>query len=124
MLHASVWDWRACGWCPDQGDAGVRRRPCSCVFGTNHHMLILPMPKLLFPHPHSPSPLGPQPDSLSRQVTLNQTNIGQNNNKFYIIQLLEADAGGKWWVWTRWARVGQVCTLFLHAGAGQGSHDW
>jgi poly [ADP-ribose] polymerase len=42
------------------------------------------------------------------QVTLNQTNIGQNNNKFYIIQLLEADAGGKWWVWTRWARVGQV----------------
>eukprot|EP00668_Euglena_longa_P029323 GGOE01036669.1.p1 GENE.GGOE01036669.1~~GGOE01036669.1.p1 ORF type:complete len:715 (+),score=259.95 GGOE01036669.1:85-2145(+) len=42
------------------------------------------------------------------QVMLNQTNIGQNNNKFYVIQLLEADAGGKWWVWTRWARVGQV----------------
>eukprot|EP01004_Peranema_trichophorum_P001893 NODE_1246_length_2049_cov_43.662513_g1054_i0.p1 GENE.NODE_1246_length_2049_cov_43.662513_g1054_i0~~NODE_1246_length_2049_cov_43.662513_g1054_i0.p1 ORF type:complete len:503 (+),score=117.03 NODE_1246_length_2049_cov_43.662513_g1054_i0:366-1874(+) len=42
------------------------------------------------------------------QCTLNQTNIGTNNNKFYILQLIEADAGGKWWVWTRWARVGQV----------------
>uniref|UniRef100_A0A7S1I875 Poly [ADP-ribose] polymerase n=1 Tax=Eutreptiella gymnastica TaxID=73025 RepID=A0A7S1I875_9EUGL len=39
---------------------------------------------------------------------LNQTNIGQNNNKFYIVQLIEADAGGKWWVWFRWGRVGQV----------------
>ena len=34
---------------------------------------------------------------------LNQTNIGQNNNKFYIVQLIEADAGGKWWVWFRHA---------------------
>eukprot|EP00906_Rhabdomonas_costata_P016102 RCo023102 len=49
------------------------------------------------------------------QCTLNQTNIGQNNNKFYIIQLLEADAGGKWWVWTRWARVGQVGQSMLQA---------
>ena len=41
-------------------------------------------------------------------ATLNQTNIGANNNKFYILQLIEADKGGKWWVWTRWGRVGSV----------------
>mmetsp|Transcript_99538 Transcript_99538/g.171340 ORF Transcript_99538/g.171340 Transcript_99538/m.171340 type:complete len:632 (-) Transcript_99538:343-2238(-) len=40
------------------------------------------------------------------QCTLNQTNIGDNNNKFYIIQVLEADSGDKWWVWNRWGRVG------------------
>ena len=33
---------------------------------------------------------------------LNQTNIGANNNKFYVIQLLEK--GGKHYVWTRWGR--------------------
>eukprot|EP00760_Papus_ankaliazontas_P021845 PhM_4_TR18750/c1_g1_i2/m.55584/K10798/PARP; poly [ADP-ribose] polymerase len=42
------------------------------------------------------------------QCTLNQTNIAMNNNKFYIIQLLEDDSTAKYWVWTRWARVGQV----------------
>eukprot|EP00667_Euglena_gracilis_P002735 EG_transcript_2740 len=41
-------------------------------------------------------------------ATLNQTNIGLNNNKFYILQLVEADKGGKWWLWTRWGRVGVV----------------
>eukprot|EP00668_Euglena_longa_P001256 GGOE01001486.1.p1 GENE.GGOE01001486.1~~GGOE01001486.1.p1 ORF type:complete len:899 (-),score=261.13 GGOE01001486.1:257-2914(-) len=41
-------------------------------------------------------------------ATLNQTNIGLNNNKFYILQLIEADKGGKWWLWTRWGRVGVV----------------
>jgi poly [ADP-ribose] polymerase len=35
---------------------------------------------------------------------LNQTNIGNNNNKFYVIQLLTN--GGSYWVWTRWGRVG------------------
>jgi len=40
---------------------------------------------------------------------LNQTNIGNNNNKFYIIQLLESDASPRqYWVWTRWGRVGSV----------------
>lgn len=38
--------------------------------------------------------------------TLNQTNIGQNNNKFYVIQLLEADSGGGYFTWNRWGRVG------------------
>ncbi|NWI65852.1 PARP3 polymerase, partial [Todus mexicanus] len=38
--------------------------------------------------------------------TLNQTNIGANNNKFYIIQLLEHD--GAYSVWNRWGRVGEV----------------
>jgi poly [ADP-ribose] polymerase len=36
---------------------------------------------------------------------LNQTNIGANNNKFYVIQLLEK--GGKFYCWTRWGRVGE-----------------
>lgn len=37
---------------------------------------------------------------------LNQTNIGANNNKFYVIQVLES--GGKYYCWTRWGRVGEV----------------
>src|SRR5262245_35208232 len=36
---------------------------------------------------------------------LNQTNIGFNNNKYYVIQLLES--GGKFYTWTRWGRVGE-----------------
>jgi poly [ADP-ribose] polymerase len=36
---------------------------------------------------------------------LNQTNIGHNNNKYYVIQLLQA--GGKYFCWTRWGRVGE-----------------
>lgn len=35
--------------------------------------------------------------------TLNQTNIGNNNNKFYIIQLLEE--GSRFFCWNRWGRV-------------------
>eukprot|EP01062_Namystynia_karyoxenos_P030512 TRINITY_DN2278_c0_g4_i1.p1 TRINITY_DN2278_c0_g4~~TRINITY_DN2278_c0_g4_i1.p1 ORF type:complete len:590 (+),score=213.39 TRINITY_DN2278_c0_g4_i1:67-1770(+) len=42
------------------------------------------------------------------QCTLNQTNLDTNNNKFYIIQLIESDAGDKWWTWNRWGRVGAV----------------
>uniref|UniRef100_A0A8D1P8J5 Poly [ADP-ribose] polymerase n=1 Tax=Sus scrofa TaxID=9823 RepID=A0A8D1P8J5_PIG len=38
--------------------------------------------------------------------TLNQTNIGSNNNKFYIIQLLEE--GDRFICWNRWGRVGEV----------------
>ncbi|NWV01266.1 PARP3 polymerase, partial [Upupa epops] len=38
--------------------------------------------------------------------TLNQTNISANNNKFYIIQLLQHD--GAYSVWSRWGRVGEV----------------
>nr|XP_020729878.1 poly [ADP-ribose] polymerase 3 [Odocoileus virginianus texanus]XP_020729879.1 poly [ADP-ribose] polymerase 3 [Odocoileus virginianus texanus]XP_020729880.1 poly [ADP-ribose] polymerase 3 [Odocoileus virginianus texanus]XP_020729881.1 poly [ADP-ribose] polymerase 3 [Odocoileus virginianus texanus]XP_020729882.1 poly [ADP-ribose] polymerase 3 [Odocoileus virginianus texanus] len=38
--------------------------------------------------------------------TLNQTNIGNNNNKFYIIQLLEE--GDCFFCWNRWGRVGEA----------------
>ncbi|TRY74450.1 hypothetical protein TCAL_10093 [Tigriopus californicus] len=37
---------------------------------------------------------------------LNQTNIQNNNNKFYLIQLLESDSTQEYWVWMRWGRVG------------------
>ena len=37
---------------------------------------------------------------------LNQTNIGANANKFYVIQLLETDGGNEYAVWNRWGRVG------------------
>uniref|UniRef100_A0A0E0JI87 Poly [ADP-ribose] polymerase n=1 Tax=Oryza punctata TaxID=4537 RepID=A0A0E0JI87_ORYPU len=39
-------------------------------------------------------------------ATMNQTNVGENNNKFYIIQALESDAGGSFMVYSRWGRVG------------------
>ncbi|XP_057549192.1 poly [ADP-ribose] polymerase 2 isoform X2 [Amaranthus tricolor] len=37
---------------------------------------------------------------------LNQTNVGDNNNKFYVIQVLEIDGGGTYMVYSRWGRVG------------------
>lgn len=37
---------------------------------------------------------------------LNQTNVGENNNKFYVIQALESDSGGTFMVYNRWGRVG------------------
>ncbi|XP_057782300.1 poly [ADP-ribose] polymerase 2 isoform X2 [Salvia miltiorrhiza] len=37
---------------------------------------------------------------------LNQTNLGQNNNKFFVIQVLESDDGGRFIVYFRWGRVG------------------
>ena len=36
---------------------------------------------------------------------LNQTNIGQNNNKYYVIQLIQR--GNRYSLWTRWGRVGE-----------------
>ena len=30
---------------------------------------------------------------------LNQTNIGANNNKYYVIQMLESSFGGSYSVW-------------------------
>jgi len=38
-------------------------------------------------------------------VTLNQTNIQNNNNKYYIIQVLDED--GDYFCYTRWGRVGE-----------------
>ncbi|KAF9604766.1 hypothetical protein IFM89_010268 [Coptis chinensis] len=37
---------------------------------------------------------------------LNQTNVGDNNNKFYVIQALESDDGLTFMVYCRWGRVG------------------
>ncbi|OMO81978.1 hypothetical protein COLO4_23334 [Corchorus olitorius] len=37
---------------------------------------------------------------------LNQTNVGHNNNKFYVIQLLESDDCKTYMVFNRWGRVG------------------
>jgi len=41
---------------------------------------------------------------------LNQTNIGQNNNKYYVIQMLQG-AFQAYYVWNRWGRVVSVCAL-------------
>lgn len=38
-------------------------------------------------------------------VTLNQTNVVANNNKYYKIQLLKS-SDGKFFLWTHWGRVG------------------
>jgi poly [ADP-ribose] polymerase len=47
---------------------------------------------------------------------LNQTNIQNNNNKFYHIQLLEIDnSKNKWWVWNRWGRIGNTGQSSLKA---------
>ncbi|KAI9324923.1 poly polymerase catalytic domain-containing protein [Obelidium mucronatum] len=37
---------------------------------------------------------------------LNQTDIGNNNNKFYIIQVLKHDTRDSYIAWNRWGRVG------------------
>ena len=44
--------------------------------------------------------------SLVYDVTLNQTNSTNNNNKFYRLQLLKHYTG-TFWTWTRWGRVGE-----------------
>lgn len=46
-------------------------------------------------------------DGTIYDVTLNQTNAGQNNNKFYRIQLLTANNFQDYKTWTRWGRVGE-----------------
>lgn len=46
-------------------------------------------------------------DGVIYDVTLNQTNAGQNNNKFYRIQLLAGLNGQDHRTWTRWGRVGE-----------------
>ena len=46
-----------------------------------------------------------------------QTNIASNNNKFYLVQVLESDrAPHTYWAWFRWGRVGRYPGQFqLHA---------
>lgn len=45
-------------------------------------------------------------DGMIYDATLNQTNAGLNNNKFYRVQLLVSGAGD-YRTWTRWGRVGE-----------------
>lgn len=45
-------------------------------------------------------------DGMVWQCTLNQTNVGDNNNKFYVIQLLQDETAPFFYVFTRWGRVG------------------
>ena len=40
-------------------------------------------------------------------ASLNQTNVGNNNNKFYRLQVLASSSGNKYSTWTRWGRVGE-----------------
>ncbi|XP_022443283.1 poly [ADP-ribose] polymerase 2 isoform X1 [Monodon monoceros] len=51
-------------------------------------------------------------------VMLNQTNLQFNNNKYYLIQLLEDDAQRNFSVWTRWGRVGKMGQHSLAACSG------
>jgi len=52
-------------------------------------------------------------------VMLNQTNIAANNNKYYILQLLErhpgSNSGPLFAVWFRWGRVGHINGTMLKA---------
>ncbi|KAJ8272577.1 hypothetical protein GJAV_G00090860 [Gymnothorax javanicus] len=41
-------------------------------------------------------------------VMLNQTNLQFNNNKYYVIQLLQDDNAKNYSVWMRWGRVGKA----------------
>ncbi|XP_067462608.1 poly [ADP-ribose] polymerase 2-like isoform X1 [Thunnus thynnus] len=51
-------------------------------------------------------------------VMLNQTNLQFNNNKYYLIQLLEDDGSKCYSVWMRWGRVGKVGQNSLTACGG------
>ena len=42
----------------------------------------------------------------SYSATLNQSNLDANNNKFYIIQVLQNESTNNIHFWTRWGRVG------------------
>ncbi len=46
-------------------------------------------------------------DGTIYDVSLNQTNVDGNNNKFYRIQILESKLGGDFRTWTCWGRVGE-----------------
>ncbi|XP_060901317.1 poly [ADP-ribose] polymerase 2 [Labrus mixtus] len=51
-------------------------------------------------------------------MMLNQTNLQFNNNKYYLIQLLEEDNSKAYSVWLRWGRVGKVGQNSLTAFGG------
>uniref|UniRef100_A0A3P9HMQ5 Poly [ADP-ribose] polymerase n=1 Tax=Oryzias latipes TaxID=8090 RepID=A0A3P9HMQ5_ORYLA len=51
-------------------------------------------------------------------VLLTSTNLQFNNNKFYLIQLLQDDGSNSFSVWMRWGRVGKVGQNSLTACGG------
>ncbi|XP_061788260.2 protein mono-ADP-ribosyltransferase PARP3 isoform X1 [Nerophis lumbriciformis] len=55
---------------------------------------------------------------------LNQTNIGQNNNKFYVVQVIKS--ANTYYSWNRWGRVGEVgqSKLNLFANADNAVKDF
>ncbi|KAK2950780.1 putative poly ADP-ribose polymerase 2 [Blattamonas nauphoetae] len=57
-------------------------------------------------HLHNQAHILQEGDGTIWKATLNQTEIKDNNNKFYFIQLLESDSGHSYYVWNRWGRVG------------------
>ena len=54
-------------------------------------------------------------DGMIYDAALNQTNAGNNNNKFYRIQILVSGAGD-YKTWTRWGRVGEAGTGMYISG--------
>ncbi|CAH8493260.1 unnamed protein product [Dicrocoelium dendriticum] len=46
-------------------------------------------------------------DEMAYDALLNQTNLQHNNNKYYVMQLLEDDSSPHYSVWFRWGRVGK-----------------
>lgn len=46
-------------------------------------------------------------DGMIYDASLNQTNASNNNNKFYIVQLLHNPTSDSFKTWTRWGRVGE-----------------
>ncbi|CAD5234123.1 unnamed protein product [Bursaphelenchus xylophilus] len=67
------------------------------------------VPKVIKPDPECPV-LGfkvYQKNGRIYDALLNQTNISMNNNKFYLLQVLESEKGPKTYkLWYRWGRVG------------------
>lgn len=47
-------------------------------------------------------------DNTVYDAMLNQTNLQHNNNKYYLLQLLEDDDRKNYSVWFRWGRVGKA----------------
>jgi poly [ADP-ribose] polymerase len=47
-------------------------------------------------------------DGVHWDAMLNQTNLKNNNNKFYLLQLLKDNKTGHYSTWFRWGRVGKT----------------
>ncbi|VDO01998.1 unnamed protein product [Rodentolepis nana] len=55
---------------------------------------------------------------------LNQTNLQNNNNKYYMGQVLEDDSGGNYSVWFRWGRVGKTAQTSLQSFGSKDQAIW